>query len=181
MTKKEIINQRAKKHYAKVKDDVFFRLTSLRHDILNRCYNKTDKRYANYGFRGITVCDLWKDDKYEFINWALNNGYKKGLSIERIDNNDGYNPENCKFATRKEQNNNRRTNVFIDHGGLKKTLAQWSEFYGIPKATLWWRYKRGYPNEIIFNTNNLQTKKPLTNEPNELIKEYKMKLKEVLV
>ena len=79
-----------------------------------RCCNKNDKNYKNYGGRGITVCDEWKDVN-NFFEWAIANGYQENLEIDRIDNNKGYFPENCRWATRQEQmNNTRKThNIFI--------------------------------------------------------------------
>ena len=74
----------------------------------NRCYNPNCEDYTNYGNRGIAVCDLWKDDFVEFLYWALKHGWEKGLSLERIDCNKGYSPDNCKWISMKEQPKNRR-------------------------------------------------------------------------
>lgn len=74
----------------------------------NRCHNKKDKGYANYGERGISVCSEWRNDFLIFYAWAIGNGYKEGKSIDRIDNDSGYSPVNCRFATPLMQNCNKR-------------------------------------------------------------------------
>ena len=75
---------------------------------ISRCYNPNIETYPLYGGRGITVCEEWRNDKMSFIEWALKNGYKEGLEIDRIDNDKGYSPDNCRFTTRLEQIHNRR-------------------------------------------------------------------------
>jgi len=76
-----------------------------------RCYNPNNPSYKNYGGRGITVCDEWRNDKEAFIKWALTHGFKKGLTIDRIDNDGNYEPQNCRWATNIQQQCNRRGSV----------------------------------------------------------------------
>lgn len=108
-----------------------------------RCLNKNSKDYPNYGGRGITVCNEWSEF-ISFYEWAMESGYSKNLTIDRKDNDKGYSPQNCKFSTRKVQNNNKRNNVWYEYLGQRKTIAQWSEFTGILYSTLSIRFRKGW-------------------------------------
>lgn len=96
-----------------------------------RCYNKIDESYINYGGRGIKVCDEWLNDYFSFRNWAIDNGYSDNLSIDRIDVNGNYEPSNCRWATDKEQGNNKRNNKMIEYKGEVKTLSEWCDELGL--------------------------------------------------
>jgi hypothetical protein len=100
-------------------------------NIKNRCYYKPHKSYKDYGGRGITVCDEWLKHPELFYSWAEDNGYKKGLTIERIDNNKGYSPDNCIFVDRFVQCNNKSNNHIIEFNNEKMTMMQFCRKYDI--------------------------------------------------
>ena len=101
-----------------------------------RCYTKTDKHYQWYGARGIMICSEWLELE-PFHDWALANGYKHGLTLDRIDNDGNYCPENCRWVTMKEQSNNRRSTIYYEKGGEIKTLSQWADEFGMRYKQLW--------------------------------------------
>lgn len=101
-------------------------LYSIWMGIKNRCNYSTSISYSNYGGRGIGICSEWENDFDTFIKWAISNGWKKGLTIERKDVDVGYSPENCKWATYHEQSRNKRTNRFVSALGEIKCFKDWS-------------------------------------------------------
>ncbi|KKL81442.1 hypothetical protein LCGC14_1994720 [marine sediment metagenome] len=107
--------------------------------MMSRCYNEKDKRYEYYGGRGIQVCEEWHDLN-NFIA-DISKIYKKGLQIDRIDNDGNYEPSNCRFSTPTEQSRNRSSNIKITHNGKTLCLMEWSEVTGICYGTLWDRIK----------------------------------------
>lgn len=107
------------------------RLYSIWIDMKKRCYNQKNNRYANYGGRGISVCDEWLHNFSAFNEWAMANGYAENLTIDRIDVNGNYEPSNCRWATIKEQQRNTTRNRFITVNGETRTMSEWAEITGI--------------------------------------------------
>ena len=117
-----------------------------------RCMDKNNERYSNYGGRGIVVCDEWRNSFENFRKWALENGYSYGLTIDRIDNDGNYEPNNCRWATSEEQANNKRDNHLIKCKGETKTLIQWADSLNINYSTLFSRLSSGWSIEKAFTT-----------------------------
>ena len=117
-----------------------------------RCLRPTSQKYERYGGRGITVCDEWRDDFTKFYDWAVSNGYRDDLSIDRINNDDGYYPENCRWATAEQQANNTSANRFIEYKGEKLTIRQASKKYGVEYRLLLRRLWRGWDVERAIET-----------------------------
>lgn len=117
------------------------RLNSIFNGMKRRCYNTNECNYEIYGGRGITICDEWMNSEMfdwrttkgyvAFKQWALSNGYKEGLTIDRIDVNKGYSPENCRWVTKKEQANNTRRNHFVTYNGKTQTMKEWCDELGL--------------------------------------------------
>lgn len=112
--------------------------------MIKRCHDSRDHRYSDYGGRGIQVCEEWRNDRYKFYKWCLDNGIAKELKIDRIDNDGNYEPSNCKFSTNIESANNTRKNVFFDYNGKRQTVAQWAREYNLPATVLIRRIKAGW-------------------------------------
>lgn len=118
------------------------RLYNIWCDMKKRCNNPNSKHYDRYGGRGITVCPEWI--KFEsFRDWSMNNGYADNLTIDRIDNDGNYEPSNCRWATRKVQNNNTSKCHIITVDGISKNISQWAEYLGINRTQIDSAYKHG--------------------------------------
>ncbi len=110
--------------------------------MLHRCYNKDDTHYGNYGERGIVVCDDWKHSFDNFARWAINNGYKQGLQIDRINNDGNYEPSNCRWSTPKDNCRNRGSNVLVEYNGKFVTIVELSEILNRPYKEIYQKYRK---------------------------------------
>lgn len=118
-----------------------------------RCYDLKDQHYYLYGGRGIDICEEWRDDVFAFREWALSNGYSDNLTIDRIDSDKGYSPDNCRWATVEEQNNHlqprwtfkpkqkyvKKKVVTWEINGVKKSINEWCEEYGLSRSVVTYR------------------------------------------
>lgn len=114
-----------------------------------RCYRQNHKSYNDYGGRGIKVCDEWLDNYANFRDWAIQNGYNENAefmkcTLDRIDSNGNYEPDNCRWVDMKVQCNNRRNNRYLEYRGEKHTVAEWSDLLNIPYDTIFRRLELGW-------------------------------------
>lgn len=137
------------------------KLFNVWRNMIRRCYDIQSDRYYAYGKRGIIVCDEWKNDFHCFVRFAVSNGWKDGLSIERIDCNGNYCPENCKFITMAEQARNKTSNVLITYNGETKCVVEWCEILGLKPKTIYKRIYDGHtdPMLILYNGNLRELRK----------------------
>lgn len=117
--------------------------------MMSRCYRERDVSYKFYGGRGIKVCEEWHDIQ-NFEEWVEDNPFSEGMTLDRIDSNADYSPSNCRWATKKEQANNRRNAVVIEWQGETHTLDEWAEILSLNPSTLKNRYWRGDRGERLF-------------------------------
>lgn len=115
--------------------------------MIQRCENENDTGYKWYGARGIRLCNEWRESFPKFYNWAMANGYSEGLTIDRIDVNGNYEPENCRWVTMKIQNNNKTDNRIINIDGVSKTLSEWCDFTGMNYNTVMYRLRNGWSDK----------------------------------
>lgn len=158
------------------------RILGILNGMKQRCYNSKDSRYPRYGGRGIMVCDEWRYNSQAFVDWSMSHGYADDLTIDRIDNDRNYCPENCRWATHKEQQNNRSNNVLITYNGETMDIKQWSEKLGRNYQTLFNRINIGWPVEKAFTEpvdTSLRNRYPeIPHVPGESKKDRDRKVKE---
>lgn len=116
----------------------------------DRCYNPKRKAYKDYGGRGITICDEWLNDLLAFIKWCEENGWEKGLEIDRENNDLGYEPSNCRFVTSKKNCNNRRNNILVYYMGKNQTVKAWAEELNLNYHLILSRINKGFSPEDAF-------------------------------
>ena len=114
------------------------RLYEIWRQMHRRCYGRNTKAYKDYGGRGITICKDWQEYG-PFEKWAMSHGYREDLTIDRIDVNGNYEPSNCRWATMKEQSNNRRNNRVVVYNGESHTVSEWADIYAVDQRKLWQR------------------------------------------
>lgn len=124
------------------------RIRDIFYGMKQRCYNPNCRLYHRYGGRGIKICDEWLNSIDSFVEWSIANNYSDELTIDRINNDGDYSPDNCRWATWKQQENNKSQNVFIEFMGQRKTMMEWCEYFGVDWITFYERYhERGYTFE----------------------------------
>ena len=140
------IGERSKTH-----GDFGTRLYRIWAAMKRRCYNPHAAYYEDYGGRGITVCDEWLDYG-PFKDWALLTGYCKGMSIERVDVDAGYSPDNCVWILLNEQNRNKRSTIRMEYQGRTYTVKELSVMTGLSERAIKGRYERGWSVEKMLST-----------------------------
>lgn len=117
--------------------------------MLQRCYNPNDRFYTDYGERGIGVCERWR---HSFDNFIADMGDKphKNYSLDRIDGNANYSPQNCRWADPQTQAQNRRSVIWVEHNGERRCIADWCRVTGLKKTTLEARYHKGWTGARLF-------------------------------
>lgn len=122
------------------------RLYDVHRQMLQRCENPKCKDFKNYGARGISVCDDWKNPVV-FFQWAYSSGYSQGVTIERKNVDGNYSPENCTWIPNEQQSHNTRRNVFLTVGGVTHHIAEWARINGLRWPTVSSRIRSGWPIE----------------------------------
>ena len=146
----ELVGERASKHHG-----FGTRLYAVWDTMRQRCNNPNQESYSRYGGRGIKVCPEW-DDFNVFREWAYANGYndkaeKSKCTLDRIDVDNNYSPENCRWCDMKVQSNNKSNTVYLEHNGVTKTLSEWADELGLKYCTVWKRYSKGWNSDKILS------------------------------
>lgn len=115
--------------------------------VKRRCYNKNVNEYVNYGGRGIKMCDKWRNEFMSFYDWSMNNGYTDNSTIDRINNNGNYEPNNCRWVDRTYQSRNRRNNIEFTYNGETHCLSEWCEILCLNYSTIKSRLRYGWSIE----------------------------------
>ena len=123
------------------------RLYRIWANMKTRCYNPNATRFEHWGGRGITVCDEWKNNFKAFYDWSMSHGYSDELTIDRIDNDKGYSPENCRWVTVAEQNKNKPSVPTYTYNGLTFRQCEVFELFGVKRQTFQARLKYGWSLE----------------------------------
>lgn len=118
--------------------------------MVQRCTNKKSDSRGIYIKRGIKICKEWRESPEEFIKWSMENGYEDTLTIDRINNDKGYSPENCRWVNYETQANNKRNTIYIEYNGKKQTLREWCDELELPYNTIRNRYKKKWETERMF-------------------------------
>lgn len=134
------------------------RIYKIWENMKSRCYRKTTINYERYGGRGIKVCNEWQQFE-PFNDWAIKNGYKEDLTLDRIDVNGNYEPDNCRWLSVKEQNRNTRTNRLITYKGETHCVSEWAEILGINAKLIYDRLRKNWTIEEVLETPLLRKNK----------------------
>lgn len=140
------------------------RLYKIYNGMLNRCYDKNNNVYKYYGGKRkpVIVCDEWRNNYENFKKWALSNGYKDNLTIDRIDGNGNYEPNNCRWITQAEQNRNKDDIILINIDGEDVTLSMIAEAVGLCEWTIRNRYLNGVRGLKLIRVTNALTRPTIT-------------------
>lgn len=138
--RKEKVSELKKKWTTQEEQDIASRFD----DMKKRCYNANSEHYNEYGGRGIYICDEWLHDRSKFVSWAKDNGFKKELTIDRVDNDGPYAPWNCRFVDMQTQCNNRRSNNVVEIDGTRHTLTEWARLCGHNYSYMKYWLDKGY-------------------------------------
>lgn len=135
-----------------------------------KCYEAMKDRvryYPNWVNKGIKICDEWRNNPSSFFEWAMKNGYTDSLTLDRIDVYGNYEPSNCRWITKREQQNNKTNTRWVTINGERKTISEWSQISGLPYSTIAQRVRAGYAEEDL-----LKSKRCVSKEPTRPISKY---------